>query len=122
MRNIEEECSPNIIRMIKWRGMGLTGHIAGMGEKSAYRIFVVESECKRPLEDLNIRKNDNVKTDLREIGWDCGLDSSGSGQGPVAGSCEHGNQLSGSIKFWEFLEWLTDCWLLKKDSAPWNHL
>jgi hypothetical protein len=28
----------------------------------------------------------------------CGLDSSGSGQGPVAGCCEHGNELSGSIK------------------------
>jgi hypothetical protein len=28
----------------------------------------------------------------------CGLDSSGSGQGPVAGCCEHGNEPSGSIK------------------------
>jgi len=28
----------------------------------------------------------------------CGLDSYGSGQGPVAGSCEHGNELLGSIK------------------------
>jgi hypothetical protein len=33
-----------------------------------------------------------------------GLDSSGSGYRPVAGSCEHGNEPSGSIKFWEFLE------------------
>jgi hypothetical protein len=28
----------------------------------------------------------------------CGLDSSGSGQRPVAGSCEHCNETSGSIK------------------------
>jgi hypothetical protein len=28
----------------------------------------------------------------------CGLDSSGSGQGPVADSCEHGNGHSGSIE------------------------
>jgi hypothetical protein len=28
----------------------------------------------------------------------CGLDSSGSGQGPVAGSCQHGNEHSRSIK------------------------
>jgi len=28
----------------------------------------------------------------------CGLDSSGSGYGPVAYSCEHGNEPSGSIK------------------------
>jgi hypothetical protein len=33
----------------------------------------------------------------------CGLDSSGSGQGPVAGCCEHGNETSGSIKGGEFL-------------------
>jgi len=34
----------------------------------------------------------------------CGLDVSGSGQGPVAGPCEHGNELSGSIPYGEFLE------------------
>jgi hypothetical protein len=34
----------------------------------------------------------------------CGLDSSGSGYGPVAGPCEHGNEPSGSIKREELLE------------------
>jgi hypothetical protein len=38
-----------------------------------------------------------------------GLDSSGSGQGLVAGSCEHGNEPSGSIKGGEFLHYLRDC-------------
>jgi hypothetical protein len=33
-----------------------------------------------------------------------GLDSIGSGLGPVAGFCEHGNEPSGSIKCWEILE------------------
>jgi hypothetical protein len=33
----------------------------------------------------------------------CGLDESGSGMGPVAGSCEHGNEASGYIKG-EFLD------------------
>jgi len=37
----------------------------------------------------------------------CGLDSSGSGYGPVAGSCEHDNQPSGSIKGREFLDCVT---------------
>jgi hypothetical protein len=32
----------------------------------------------------------------------------------VAGSCEHGNEPSGFIKCWEFLEWVSNCWLLKK--------
>jgi hypothetical protein len=30
------------------------------------------------------------------------LDSSGSGYGPVAGSCEHGNEPLGSTKYGEF--------------------
>jgi hypothetical protein len=34
----------------------------------------------------------------------CLLDSSGSGQGPVAGSFDHGNDISGSIKGGEFLD------------------
>jgi hypothetical protein len=37
-----------------------------------------------------------------------GLDSSGSGQGPVAGSCEHSNEALGSIKGKEFLDYLND--------------
>jgi hypothetical protein len=37
----------------------------------------------------------------------------------VEGSCEHGNELSGSIKCWEFLEWLHNWQLLKKGSAAW---
>jgi hypothetical protein len=35
-------------------------------------------------------------------------------------SCEHGNEPSGSIKGGEFLDKLSDCQLLKKDSDPWN--
>jgi hypothetical protein len=34
----------------------------------------------------------------------------------VEGSCEHGNEPSGSIKCWEILKKLSDWWLLKKDS------
>jgi hypothetical protein len=49
-----------------------------------------------------------------------GLDSSGSGQGPVAGPCENGNESSGSIKGGEFLDYLSDSWLLKKDSAAYS--
>jgi hypothetical protein len=46
------------------------------------------------------------------------MDRSGSGWGPVEGSCEHGNEPSGSIKCWEVLEWLHNWQLLKKGSAP----
>jgi hypothetical protein len=35
----------------------------------------------------------------------------------LAGSCEHGNEPSGSIKGEEFLDYLSDQELLKKDST-----
>jgi hypothetical protein len=34
----------------------------------------------------------------------CRVDSSGSGQAPVAGCCEHGNEPLGSVKGGEFLD------------------
>jgi hypothetical protein len=39
------------------------------------------------------------------MGW-YGLDRSSSGQGPVEGSCKHGNEPLDSIKYWEILECL----------------
>jgi hypothetical protein len=36
------------------------------------------------------------------VGGGCGLDTSGSGLGPVVGPCEHGNEPSGPIKGAEF--------------------
>jgi hypothetical protein len=33
-----------------------------------------------------------------------GVDCSGSREGPLEGSCEHGNEPSGFIKFWEVSE------------------
>jgi hypothetical protein len=44
---------------------------------------------------------DNIKMDLREIGWD-GMDW--IDLRPVESSCEHGNEPPGSIKCWEVLE------------------
>jgi hypothetical protein len=50
-----------------------------VGEKrNAYRILVGKPERKRPLGRLRRRSVDNIKLDLREIGW-YGLDRSGSG-------------------------------------------
>jgi transcription termination factor 2 len=65
--------SPSIIRMIKSRRMRWAGHVARMGEKrNAYGILVGEPEGKRPLGRPRRRGMDNIKIDLREIGWDGG--------------------------------------------------
>jgi hypothetical protein len=68
--------SPSIIRMIKSRRMRWAGHVERMREKrNAYRILVVKPEEKRPLGRPRCRWVDNIKMDLRQIGWD----QSGSG-------------------------------------------
>jgi hypothetical protein len=52
----------------------LAGHVARMGEKRyAYRILVGKPEGKRPLGRPRRRWVDNIKIDLREIGWN-GMD------------------------------------------------
>jgi hypothetical protein len=38
---------------------------------------------------------------------ECGLDASASGQGPVAGFCEHGNEPSDPVEGREFLDYLS---------------
>jgi hypothetical protein len=63
-------CSPSIIRIIKSRRMKWAGHVARMGEKrNAYRILVGKVEGKRPLGRPRRRWEDNIKMDLRKIGW-----------------------------------------------------
>jgi hypothetical protein len=57
--------------MIKSRRMRWAGRVARMGEKrNAYRILVGKLEGKRPLGRPRHRLVDNIKMDLREIGWD----------------------------------------------------
>jgi hypothetical protein len=56
--------------MVKSRRMRLDGHVARLGEKrNAYRILVGKPEAKRPLGRPRRRWVDNIRIDLREIGW-----------------------------------------------------
>jgi hypothetical protein len=62
--------SPSIIRIIKSRRMRWAGHVAPTGEKrNAYRILVGKPGGKRPLGRPRCKWVDNIKMDLREIGW-----------------------------------------------------
>ena len=75
-----------------------------MGERrGVHRVLVGKPEGKRPLGRPRRRWEDNIKMDLQEVGCGQGTDRDGSGYGQVAGICECGNELSGSIKCGEFL-------------------
>ena len=52
--------------------------------------------------------------------WVCGLDCVGLGQGEFVGSCECGNEHSGSTKCSEYLVQLESSYILKKCPAPWS--
>jgi hypothetical protein len=57
-----------------------------------------------------------IIVDLKETMWRVfEVDSTSSGWETVAGSCELGNETSGSVRDREFLDQL-----LKKDSASWH--
>ncbi|KAJ4436550.1 hypothetical protein ANN_16582 [Periplaneta americana] len=63
--------SPDIIRNIKSRRLRWAGHLARMGEsRNAYRVLVGRPEGKRPLGRPRRRWEDNIKMDLREVGYD----------------------------------------------------
>ena len=74
-----------------------------MGEgRGVYSVLVGNPEGKRPMGRPRRRWEDNIKMDFQEVGY--GLDRGGSGWGQVAGTCECGNEPSGSIKRGEFLD------------------
>jgi hypothetical protein len=62
--------SPSIFRVIKSRKIKWARHVARMGQKrNVYRILVGKPEGSRLLGRPRLRREDNVKMDLREIGW-----------------------------------------------------
>jgi hypothetical protein len=88
------------------------------GKKNAYRILVGKPEGKRPLGRPRCRWVDNIKIDLKEIGW---------GRMDYTDLSQDRKQWSalvniGSIKCWQVLEQLHNQWLLKKGSAPLSYL
>jgi len=60
---------PNIVRVVKWKRMRWGGHVARMGEgRGVHRVHVGKPEGKRPLGRPRRRWEDNIRTDLREVG------------------------------------------------------
>jgi hypothetical protein len=60
------------VRVIKSRILRWAGHVARMGEgRVVYRVLVGKPEGKRPLGRPRHRWEDNVRTDLQEVGCEC---------------------------------------------------
>jgi len=72
-------------------------------DEDTYNILVVKTEGKRPL-GRDGRRWEDTRMDLRGTEWE-GVDWIRPAQdnGPVAGSCDRGNESSGSINGREFL-------------------
>ena len=60
--------SPNIIRVVKSRRIGWTGHVTRMANDGGVRrVLVGKTEGKRPLGRPRRRWEDNIKMDLQEV-------------------------------------------------------
>jgi hypothetical protein len=82
---------------------------------NAYKIVVGKSEGKRPLGRPVHRWENNIKMDLKAIDWTHLSQDQDQWQALV-----NSNEPSGSIKGRKSPEYLSNCQLLKKDSAPWS--
>jgi hypothetical protein len=92
-----------IIRVIKSRRPRQAGHVARMGEsRGAYRVLVGKPERKKTLEDRGVDERKILKKILEK--WDGAWTGSIWLTGTGGGSCERGDEPSGSIKCGEFLE------------------
>jgi hypothetical protein len=62
--------APDIFRVMKSRRLRWAGHVARMGERrGAYRALVEKPEGSRPFGRPRRRWKDNIKMNVREVGW-----------------------------------------------------
>jgi len=60
----------NVARVIKWRRIRSAGHVARMVEwRVAYMVLVGRTQGNKQLGRSRRRWNDNIKLDLRFVGW-----------------------------------------------------
>jgi hypothetical protein len=69
------------------------GHVARMGEeRKVYKVLVESPKERDHWEDQGVGGKMGSEWILERLAWECGLDSTGSEQGPVAGCCECGDE------------------------------
>ena len=102
---VDSHSLPNIVAVVKSRRMRWAGHVASMGQgRGVYRVLVGKREGKRQLGRPRRRWEDNIKMDLQEVGGGCGdWMELAQDKGRVAGTCECGDEPSGSKSAGNFL-------------------
>jgi hypothetical protein len=75
---------------------------------------------ERDQEDLDVDGKIILKWTLEKLGGEIWTGFIWLRTQTMAGSSEYNNEPSGSIQCWKIFEWLSSCWLLRKDSAPWS--
>jgi hypothetical protein len=96
-------------------------HVARMGIWQMHTKFWSEKpDWKRPLGIARRRLGDDISMDLGEIGRTMWTGFIWLRTGTSSGLLWTGTEPSGYIKGGGFLDWLSDCQLIKKDSAPWS--
>jgi hypothetical protein len=91
--------APDVIKVVKSRRVRWAGACSthGKDEKFVHNSGLTP-KGRDHLEDVGVDGRIILKwISEGERVIKCGLDSSGSGEGPVAGCCEHGNESSSSI-------------------------
>jgi len=76
-------------------------------ERGVYGVWWGNLRIRDQLGDPGVDGRIILRWIFRKLDVGYGLDRAGSGQGEVAGTCDCGNEHSGSIKCGEFLDYLT---------------
>jgi len=84
----------------------LSEHAECIGDiRNAYNVLIGKGLNGRDnFEELGIDRKVTLKWILGNKLRACGRDTSGSGKGQVAGSCEHDNETSRSVTYEELLD------------------
>jgi hypothetical protein len=95
-RKLHNEELHNLASQVTANEMGGACGTHGRGENGVQGFWWESPKERDQLEDQGVGGKMGSEWIFGRLAWGCGLDSTGSGQGPVAGCCECGDEPLGS--------------------------